>query len=74
MSTENKTSVENNTSVELELKKLNSNFNTFNKIMSNFLVIATTESTFKKLTNDQIKKVVPTVSETIKSINESIYS
>jgi len=48
--------------------------NTLNKIMSNFLVIATTESTFKKLTNDQIKKVVPTVSETIKSINESIYS
>ena len=67
-------STENKTSVELELKKLNSNFNTFNKIMSNFLVIATTESTFKKLTNDQIKKVVPTVSETIKSINESIYS
>ena len=30
-----------------QLKKLNSNFNTFNKIMSSFLVIATTESTFK---------------------------
>ena len=67
-------STQNKTSIELELKKLNSNFNIFNKIMSNFLVIATTESTFKKLTNDQIKKVVPTVSETIKSINESIYS
>ena len=67
-------STQNKTSIEIELKKLNSNFNTFNKIMSNFLVIATTESTFKKLTNDQIKKVVPTVSETIKSINESIYS
>jgi len=67
-------STENKTGIEIELKKLNSNFNTFNKIMSNFLVIATTESTFKKLTNDQIKKVVPTVSETIKSINESIYS
>jgi len=67
-------STENKTGIEIELKKLNSNFNIFNKIMSNFLVIATTESTFKKLTNDQIKKVVPTVSETIKSINESIYS
>ena len=67
-------STQNKTSIEIELKKLNFNFNTFNKIMSNFLVIATTESTFKKLTNDQIKKVVPTVSETIKSINESIYS
>ena len=67
-------STQNKTGIEIELKKLNFNFNTFNKIMSNFLVIATTESTFKKLTNDQIKKVVPTVSETIKSINESIYS
>ena len=39
-------STENKTGIEIELKKLNSNFNTFNKIMSNFLVIATTESTF----------------------------
>jgi len=70
----NKMSKENKTSIEFELKKINSSLNTLNKIMSNFLVIATTESTFKKLTNEQIKKVVPTVSETIKSINESIYS
>ena len=69
-----KMSKENKTGIELELKKINSSLNTLNKIMSNFLVIATTESTFKKLTNDQIRKVVPTVSETIKSINESIYS
>ena len=69
-----KMSKENKTGIELELKKINSSLNTLNKIMSNFLVIATTESTFKKLTNDQIKKIVPTVSETIKSINESIYS
>ena len=62
------------TSVEIELQKINSNLNTLNKIMSNFLVIATTESTFKKLTTTEIKKIVPTVSETIKSINESIYS
>jgi len=67
-------STQNKTSIEIELKKLNSNFNTLNKIMSNFLIIATTESTFKKLTNNEIKKIVPTVSETIKSINESIYS
>ena len=40
-------STKNKTSIEIELKKLNSNFNTFNKIMSSFLVIATTESTFK---------------------------
>jgi len=64
---------ENKKLVVEQLKKLNSNFNTFNKIMSNFLIIATTDSAFKKLTNDQIKKIVPTVSETIKSINESIY-
>jgi len=64
---------ENTKMVVEQLKKLNSNFNTFNKIMSNFLIIATTDSAFKKLTNDQIKKIVPTVSETIKSINESIY-
>ena len=67
-------STQNKTSIEIELKNLNSNFNTLNKIMSNFLIIATTESTFKKLTNNEIKKIVPTVSETIKSINESIYS
>ena len=59
---------------EYYLRDISKSLNTLNKIMSNFLVIATTESTFKKLTNDQIKKVVPTVSETIKSINESIYS
>jgi len=59
---------------EYYLRDISKSLNTLNKIMSNFLVIATTESTFKKLTNDQIKKIVPTVSETIKSINESIYS
>ena len=46
MITKNKTSIEN------ELKKLNSNFNTFNKIMSSFLVIATTESIFKDKTKN----------------------
>ena len=38
---------ENTKIIVEQLKKLNSNFNTFNKIMSSFLVIATTESTFK---------------------------
>ena len=57
-----------------QLKKLNSNFNTFNKIMSSFLVIATSESTFKNKTNKEIKSIVPVVSSTLKAINESIYS
>ena len=56
-----------------QLKKLNSNFNTFNKIMSSFLVIATTESTFKNKSKNEIKSIVPVVSSTLKAINESIY-
>ena len=60
-------------SIEIELQKLNSNFNTLNKIMSCFLVIATTESTFKSKTNDEIKKVMPQINETLKSIHENIY-
>ena len=66
-------STQNKTGIELELKKLNSNFNTFNKIMSSFLVIATSESTFKNKTNKEIKSIVPVVSSTLKAINESIY-
>jgi hypothetical protein len=66
-------STQNKTSIEIELKKLNSNFNTFNKIMSSFLVIATSESTFKNKTNKEIKTIVPVVSSTLKAINESIY-
>ena len=64
---------ENTKMVVEQLKKLNSNFNTFNKIMSSFLVIATTESTFKNKTNKEIKTIVPVVSSTLKAINESIY-
>ena len=67
MITKNKTSIEN------ELKKLNSNFNTFNKIMSSFLVIATSESTFKNKNNKEIRTIVPVISSTLKAINESIY-
>ena len=63
---------ENTKLVVEQLKKLNSNFNTFNKIMSSFLVIATTESTFKNKTNKEIKTIVPVVSSTLKAINESI--
>jgi len=66
-------STKNKTSIEFELKKINSNLNTLNKIMSSFLVIATTESTFKNKTNKEIKSIVPTVSNTLKTINESIY-
>ena len=47
---------ENKKLVVEQLKKLNSNFNTFNKIMSSFLVIATTESTFKNKTKKEIKE------------------
>ncbi len=57
-----------------QLKKLNSNFNTFNKIMSSFLVIATTESTFKNKTKKEIKSIVPVVNTTLRAINESIYN
>ena len=64
---------ENTKMIVEQLKKLNSNFNTFNKIMSSFLVIATTESTFKNKTNKEIKTIVPIVSSTLKAINESIY-
>tara|TARA_R100000406_G_scaffold1633_2_gene1585 strand:+ start:480 stop:728 length:249 start_codon:yes stop_codon:yes gene_type:complete len=57
-----------------QLKKLNSNFNTFNKIMSSFLVIATTESIFKDKTKKEIKTIVPVVNTTLRAINESIYN
>ena len=67
-------STKNKTSIEIELKKLNSNFNTFNKIMSSFLVIATTESIFKDKTKKEIKTIVPVVNTTLKAINESIYN
>ena len=50
-------STQNKTSIEIELKKLNSNFNTFNKIMSSFLVIATSESTFKNKNNNKLSKL-----------------
>ena len=42
--------------------------------MSSFLVIATSESTFKNKSNKQIKTIVPVVSSTLKAINESIYN
>ena len=64
---------ENKKLVVEQLKKLNSNFNTFNKIMSSFLVIATTESIFKDKTKKEIKTIVPVVNTTLKAINESIY-
>jgi len=64
---------ENTKMVVEQLKKLNSNFNTFNKIMSSFLVIATSESTFKNKNNKEIRTIVPVISSTLKAINESIY-
>ena len=63
----------NKTSIETELKKLNSNFNTLNKMMSCFLVLSLVNSPFKSKTNDEIKKVMPRINETLKSIHENIY-
>ena len=48
-------------------------FNNIHIYMSSFLVIATSESTFKNKTNKEIKTIVPVVSSTLKAINESIY-
>ena len=55
------------------LKDISRTLNNLNKIMSCSLVIATTESTFKSKTNDEIKKVMPRINETLKSIHENIY-
>jgi|TARA_R110000824_G_scaffold41442_2_gene123290 hypothetical protein len=59
---------------EYYLRDISKSLNTLNKIMSSFLVIATSESTFKNKTNKEIKSIVPVVSSTLKAINESIYS
>ena len=54
-------------------KKIADSLNNLNKIMSLFLVIAFDGSTFKSKTNDEIKKVMPRINETLKSIHENIY-
>ena len=54
-------------------KKINDSLNNLNKIMSLILVLAFDGSTFKSKTNDEIKKVMPKINETLKSIHESIY-
>jgi hypothetical protein len=51
-------------------KKINDSLNNLNKIMSLILVIAFDGSTFKSKTNDEIKKVMPKINETLKAINE----
>ena len=53
-------------------KKIADSLNNLNKIMSLILVLALDGSTFKSKTNDEIKKVMPKINETIKSINENI--
>ena len=53
-------------------KKIADSLNDLNKIMSLILILAFDGSTFKSKTNDEIKKVMPKINETIKSINESI--
>jgi len=54
-------------------KKIADSLNNLNKIMSLILVLAFDGSTFKSKTNDEIKKVMPKINETLKAINESIY-
>ena len=54
-------------------KKINDSLNNLNKIMSLILVLAFDGSTFKSKTNDEIKKVMPRINETLKSIHENIY-
>ena len=53
-------------------RKINESLNNLNKIMSLILVLAFDGSTFKSKTNDEIKKVMPKINETIKSINQNI--
>jgi len=53
-------------------KKIADSLNDLNKIMSLILILAFDGSTFKSKTNDEIKKVMPKINETIKSINENI--
>ena len=53
-------------------KKIADSLNNLNKIMSLILVLAFDGSTFKSKTNDEIKKVMPRINETLKAINESI--
>jgi hypothetical protein len=59
-------------SSEYYLRDISKSLNYLTKIMSNFLIIATTESKFKSKTNNEIKEVMPQINETIKSINENI--
>ena len=54
-------------------KKINDSLNNLNKIMSLILVLAFDGSTFKSKTNDEIKKVMPKINETLKSIHKNIY-
>ena len=54
-------------------KKIADSLNNLNKIMSLILVLAFDGSTFKSKTNDEIKKVMPKINETLKSIHENIY-
>jgi len=58
---------------EFYLRDISKTLNNLNKIMSCFLVIATTESTFKKKTNNEIIAIMPQINETLKSIHENIY-
>ena len=54
-------------------KKIADSLNNLNKIMSLILVLAFDGSTFKSKTNDEIKKVMPKINETLKSIHKNIY-
>ena len=51
---------------------LNGNLHELNRVMSTLLILAFDSSSFKSKTNDEIKKVMPKINETLKAINESI--
>jgi len=57
---------------EFYLRDISKSLDNLIKIMSAFLIIATTESTFKKKTNNEIVAIMPQINETIKSIHENI--
>ena len=45
----------------------------FLKMFSNYLVIKTLDSSVKKLTDEHIEKIVPIVSNKLKTMNKNIY-
>ena len=74
--------MKNKTSIEIELKKLNSNFNTFNKINKQLeiknkiasadLIIKFKNSGFKSETKKEIETQAPIIINALNTIHENI--